>query len=60
LSGCASTLTINRDIDGKIVSIKGKGSQDSVIKQGDIEVRMNTKAEPLKDIININGVKGVE
>jgi len=52
LSGCASTLVITYDEFGKVMKIIGKGTQDSLIKQGDVEVKMNNK--PDVKLIDIN------
>ena len=45
LSGCASTLTIQYDPEGRVEKLIGKGTQDSTIKQGEIECKMNTKQD---------------
>lgn len=57
LTGCASTLTIERDSEGRISKLIGKGSQESSIEQGDEKVSLNTKQEPFKDIVSLNALK---
>ena len=51
LVSCASRLEVKYDDQGRVKEIISRGAQDSSIKQDDIEVKMNSKAEPLKDII---------
>lgn len=57
LTGCASSLQIVYLEDGRVDKIIAEGLQDSTIKQGDLEIHMSNKAEPFKDIINLNAMR---
>lgn len=56
LTGCASWCEITRDDDGKVKRVDYSGNQHIIINKDGIEG--NNKAQPFKDIININAFKG--
>uniref|UniRef100_A0A6M3Y5F5 Uncharacterized protein n=1 Tax=viral metagenome TaxID=1070528 RepID=A0A6M3Y5F5_9ZZZZ len=55
LTGCASWCEITRDDDGKVKRVDYSGNQHIIINEDGIEG--NNKAQPFKDIININAFK---
>ena len=55
LTGCASWCEITRDDDGKVKRVDYSGNQHIIINKDGIEG--NNKAQPFKDIININAFK---
>ena len=56
-SGCASSLHVKYDTEGRIEQITGKGTQVSEITKGDMTVKMDNKTTVIPDrLINISGV----
>ena len=56
LTGCASWCEIKHDEEGRIYRVDYSGNQHIIINKDGIEG--NNKAQPFKDIININAFKG--